>query len=202
MGTLRLPFAVLIACGVTFALFWAMQALVSVQGELKEAGPKISIDFVRLRRDTTPQEKKREPPKREKPDAPPPPPDISMSKASLDPGEGVATMAPDVNPSQALTGGIGGGGGADREVVPLVRIDPEYPIQARQRGIEGWVAVRFTVTKTGSVGNAVVTAANPQGVFEQSVLQAVRKWRYNPKIENGVAVEQTVEQVLDFSMGK
>ena len=51
-----------------FGLFWAMQALVSVSGELKDAGKRLTVDFVRLRKDTTPQMKKREPPKREKPE--------------------------------------------------------------------------------------------------------------------------------------
>ena len=35
-----------------FGLFWAMQALVSVSGELKEAGRRLTVDFVRLRKDT------------------------------------------------------------------------------------------------------------------------------------------------------
>lgn len=201
MNTLRLPVAVVLACGVTFGLFWAMQALVGVEGKLEEGKTPFSVDFVRLRRDTTPQEKIRERPKREKPEQPPPPPDISMSKASLDPGEGVASMAPDIDASQAVEGGMGGGGGSDRDVVPLVRIKPEYPIQARQRNIEGWVVVEFTISKIGSVKNARVVAANPPGVFNQNAVQAVRKWKYNPKIENGVAVERTgVQAQLDFTM--
>jgi protein TonB len=188
---------------MTFVIFWTMQALISVPGHLQEPAPKLSIDFVRLRRDITPPEKKREPPRREKPEAAPPPPDISMSKATLDPGgESVAGIAPDLNPSQALTGSIGTAAGTDREIVPLVRIDPEYPIQARQRGIEGWVEVRFTVSPIGSVQDAVVVRANPPEIFNTAALQAVRKWKYNPKIQNGMAVAQTTQALIDFSMEK
>ena len=198
---LRFPIAVVIAMGVTLFLFWAMQALVGVEGSLKDAKPSPKIEFVRLKRDTAPEEKKREPPKREKPDTPPPPPDISTSKASLNPGEGAGTLAPTVDPGEALSGGIGATAGADRDVVPLVRIDPDYPIRARQRGIEGWVTVEFTISKVGSVRNVRVVAANPPSVFNKAAVQAVQKWKYNPKIKDGVAVERSgVMTTLAFEM--
>ena len=197
----RLPAAIALACLVTFGLFWAMQALVGVTGELKEGGAPPSIDFVRLRKDNTPELKKREPPKREKPEQPPPPPDMNMAKSNYNPGDALGSIAPMVNAADALAGGIGAGGGADRDVVPLVRIEPDYPMRARQRGIEGWVALQFTITRAGAVKNAVVVDAYPSSVFNRSALNAVQKWKYNPKIENGRAIERPgVKVVLDFSM--
>lgn len=197
----RFPIAFAFACLVTFGLFWGMQALVSVTGELRKGRGSPTIEFVRLKRDITPDTKKREPPKREKPEQPPPPPDISMSKASLDPGEGVAAIMPDVNPGDALAGGIAAGGGSDRDVVPLVRIEPDYPMRARQRRVEGWVVVEFTISKTGSVKNPVVSASHPSSIFDRAALQAVRKWKYNPKIEHGKAVERAgVKVTLEFKM--
>jgi protein TonB len=198
---LRVPVAAALACLVTFGLFWTMQALIGVTGELKEGRSAPRIEFVRLKRDTTPETKKREKPKREKPDQPPPPPDISMSKANLDPGANVAAIVPVVDPGDALGGGISGSGGADRDVVPLVRINPEYPMRARQRHIEGWVVVEFTISKAGTVKDPVVIAAHPGKIFNRSALQAIRKWKYNPKIEGGAAVERQGIQVrLDFEM--
>ena len=199
--SLRFPFAVALACLVTFGLFWAMQALIGVTGELREGRPAPKIDFVRLRRDTAPEEKKREPPKREKPDQPPPPPDISMSKANLDPGAGLGAMVPVIDPSEALSGGIAAGGGTDRDVVPLVRIEPDYPMRARQRGIEGWVVLQFTISAAGTVKDPVVVSAHPGTIFNRSALQAVRKWKYNPKIQDGAAVERPGQKVtLEFTM--
>jgi len=197
---LRIPIAIATACVVTFGLFWTMQALIGVSGELKEGVSSPKIEFVRLRRDTTPQLKKREPPKREKPDQPPPPPDISMSKATLDPGA-VAAIVPEVDAGDALGGGIGMGGGADRDAVPLVRINPEYPMRARQRGIEGWVTIEFSISKAGTVIDPVVVAAKPRKIFNRSAIQAIRKWKYNPKIQDGVAVERPGQKVtLEFTM--
>ena len=50
MGGARYITAFAIACGVTFGLFWVMQALIGVAGELKEGRPPPSVEFVRLRR--------------------------------------------------------------------------------------------------------------------------------------------------------
>lgn len=201
MDFARLPIAVALACVITFGLFWSMQALVRSQLELQEGTRPPSIDFVRLRRDTTPQEKKREPPKREKPEQPPPPPDMSMSKSSLDPGEGVASIAPAIATTAALEGGLGATAGSDRDAVPLVRIEPDYPMRARQRGIEGWVHVRFDVNRAGAVTNAVVVASDPPRIFDEAAVHAILRWRYNPKIHNGSAVERKgLEVLLPFEM--
>jgi protein TonB len=119
-----------------------------------------------------------------------------MSKSTLDPGEGIAAIGPMIDTTAALDGGLTSGGGTDRDVVPLVRIEPEYPMRARQRGIEGWVQVRFNINKAGSVTDALVVASQPPKVFDRVAIQAVLKWKYNPKIQNGVAVERKGLQML------
>ncbi len=45
---LRFPVAIGLSVLVTFSLFWVMQALVTVSGELKDATRTASIEFVRL----------------------------------------------------------------------------------------------------------------------------------------------------------
>jgi protein TonB len=192
----RIPAALVLACFVTFGLFWTMQALVSVTGELKEGTSSPKIEFVRLRKDTTPPVKKREPPKRQKPEQAPPPPEISMSKASLEPTTDFAGISPDIDASGALEGGLAGGAGSDRDAVPLVRIEPDYPVRARQRRVEGWVLLRFTISKAGTVKDAVVEDARPPGVFDKVSLAAVSRWKYNPKIVNGVPVERPDQRIV------
>ncbi len=172
----------------SFALFWVMQALITVSGELKEGGGNLSVDFVRLKRDTAPEAKKREPPKREKPDAPPPPPQMNMAKA-MNPGEAVGEIVPMVDTGMELEKATSlSAGGADTDVVPLVRVDPEYPPRARQQGLEGWVDIEFTISPVGTVQDARVIGSQPTFVFDRAALKAVRRWRYNPRVENGVAV--------------
>jgi len=189
---------VAVALGVVtaFGLFWVMQALIGVSGELKEAGGRLAVDFVRLRRDNAPEMKKREPPKREKPEQAPPPPEMNMAKA-MNPGDAVGEIIPIADTGMELekATSLGTGGGSDRDIVPLVRVDPEYPPRAKQQGIEGWVELEFTISPVGTVQDAVVIASKPSYVFDRAALRAVRKWRYNPKTEDGVAVARKGVQV-------
>lgn len=178
-----------------FALFWLMQALINVEGELKEGGGRLTVDYVRLKRDNTPEPKKREPPKREKPKQQPPPPEMNMAKA-MNPSEAVGEIVPMIDTSAELEKVASlGAGGADRAPVPLVRVDPEYPPRARARGIEGYVDLEFTISAVGTVQDPRVIGSNPAIVFDRAALQAVRKWKYNPKIEGGTPVAQGGVQV-------
>jgi protein TonB len=93
--------------------------------------------------------------------------------------------------------------GQDRDVIPLVRVPPEYPAIESTRGTEGWVQVQFSITATGSVHDAFVVDASPKGVFDAAALKAIGRWRYNPKIESGVAVERVGWQtVIRFQLEK
>jgi protein TonB len=87
--------------------------------------------------------------------------------------------------------------------VPLVRVDPDYPPRAQQRGIEGYVDLEFTIGPTGSVLDPRVIGASPTGIFDDAALRAVRRWRYNPKVESGVAVSRTGVRVrLRFELDR
>ena len=187
----RLVISILLACVVTFGLFYAMQALIGMTGELKEGTSNARIEFVRLKRDSTPQEKKREPPKRQKPEQAPPPPQMNMAKA-MNPSEAVGEIMPMLDTAVELgkATSLGTGGGDDRDVVPLVRVDPQYPPKARQRRIEGYVDVEFTIGAAGTVENPKVIGANPRGIFEQAALRAIRRWRYNAKVVDGNPIER------------
>src|SRR3990172_6312072 len=125
---LRFPAAAALAALVTFGLFWVMQALIGVAGELREARPATKVEFVRLRRDTTPETKEREKPEREVPQQQPPPPEMNLAE-NLRPSEGAGEIVPmaDTGEQLAEATSLGAGGGSDRDVVPLVRVDPEYP---------------------------------------------------------------------------
>ena len=93
--------------------------------------------------------------------------------------------------------------GTDRDVIPVVRVPPDYPARAQSRGIEGWVQIQFSVTPTGTVRDPVVVGADPQGIFEDAALKAIARWRYNPRIDGGVAVERVgLQTVIRFELNK
>jgi TonB family protein len=75
-----------------------------------------------------------------------------------------------------------------------------YPQRARERGVEGWVEVEFTVAADGSTRDMVVTAAEPAGVFEDAVLEAISAWRYEPRTVAGKAVDQRVQTRIRFQL--
>lgn len=198
--TLRLLSLSVVAASVTFGLFWVMQALIGATGELLEGKPALSVDFVRLKRDTQPETKKREIPDRKPPAQPPPPPQMNFSQ-NLNPDEAMGAIVPVVDAVLELATTNLGTGGSDRDVVPMVRVEPQYPMGAKQRGVEGWVELMFTISRAGTVKDIVVTASNPGTVFNKSAVQAVTRWKYNPKIENGVAVERPgVRQRIKFQL--
>lgn len=186
----------LVAAGITFTLFWVMQALIGAEGELKEGGDSPSVDFVRLKRDTTPDPKERELPRKQPPEQPPPPPEMNVAKA-LAPDGAVGEIVPMMDSELELAESTNlGTGGSDRDAVPIVRVEPQYPMRAAQRGIEGWVEIGFAIDEAGRVTNAHVVRSKPRQVFDKAALTAVRKWKYNPKIENGAAVARHGMQVV------
>jgi protein TonB len=187
---LRAAIVVVLGVLTSFALFWVMQALISVPAKLDDAGKKLSIDFVRLRKDTTPPQKEREKPKRQKPEQQPPPPEMNVAK-NMNPGDAVGEIVPMIDTSVELAEATNlTGGGADRAPVPLVQIQPEYPERARQQKIEGWVDLMFTISAVGTVADPKVVKSKPPVVFDRAALEAVRRWKYNPMVKDGVPVAQ------------
>ena len=88
----------------------------------------------------------------------------------------------------------------DRDVIPLVRINPDYPADALAAKREGQVILQFTITATG-VTRDIVAVDNSSPEFVASAIAAVARWRYQPQMENGQAVERTgVRTVIRFQL--
>jgi TonB family protein len=79
-------------------------------------------------------------------------------------------------------------------------VAPQFPPDASQRGIDGWVDLQFLVNTDGSVGELTIVAAQPVGIFEQAALAAVRHWRYQPVMRDGQAVTQRARVRVRFAM--
>ncbi len=52
----------------------------------------------------------------------------------------------------------------------------------------------------GSVASAVVVESVPRRMFDRNVIRAVLKWKFKPRIVNGVPVERRAIQRLDFNL--
>ncbi len=181
--------AAFFAIAVTFGLFYLMQALILGQeAELSEVTGTM-IDFVRLKKDTELETKKRKMPEKKEPEEPPPPPDLSMARSNK-PTQEMGEMAFAIDVDVDVGGTDVAIAASDTDVVPIVRVNPQYPLRASERGIEGWVIVEFTISKLGTVKDPKVLQSHPSSIFDRSALKAIRKWKYNPKIEDGEPVER------------
>jgi len=181
--------AAFLAIFVTFGLFYLMQALILGKDmKLGEAGGTM-IDFVRLKKDSELDLKKRKMPDKEEPEEPPPPPDLSIARSNK-PSQEMGDMAFAIDVDVDMGGTGFEIAASDTDVVPIVRVQPQYPLRASERGIEGWVEVEFTISKLGTVKDPEVINSHPSSIFDRSALKAIRKWKYNPKIEDGEPVER------------
>jgi protein TonB len=79
-------------------------------------------------------------------------------------------------------------------------VPPEYPMEARLKGVSGSVELTFTVRIDGRVTDVNVESAMPPRIFDQAAVDAVRKWRYRPYERRGQAVDQRVKLILRFAM--
>jgi TonB family protein len=77
-------------------------------------------------------------------------------------------------------------------------VPPEYPKEALQKGIRGQVRVSITVDTDGKVKSATVVNSTPAGVFDQSALDAVRRWRFKPIEVDGTGIEATLMTEIVF----
>lgn len=179
----RYGFGIVVGTMVSIALLFLMQSLVQPnQMELDDSPPFIPIDIVRMIDDIEARPKKRNPDPPPKIEELPPPIPIGS-----DDDVGSVVWSPHRAPKvESPSGPDIGEYGSDGDSLPLVKVEPNYPTRALQRGIEGYVVLSFTVTETGSVEDPVVEVSEPPGVFDRSATKAVQKFKYRPKVVDGV----------------
>jgi TonB family protein len=107
----------------------------------------------------------------------------------------IATDNPTGDGRKGIRGVVFRSGLADRDPLPLLRVDPHHPPQAQQTRLEGWVQVRFTVSSAGSIEDAGVVESSDR-VFEKSALQAIAKWKFQPSLRAGKPVETPDQRVV------
>ena len=179
-----------LALTMTFLLFLGMQALIAGGNDVMTEPAKGNVlDFIRLKQEEAVVKKERKPQKPAKPKEPPPqmtPP--QMQQANPNANAVKSSFAADIQEGSGLSGGLSLDSG-DGDYLPIVKVAAVYPRRAQSRGIEGFVIVEFVVTKTGAVNQAIVVKAEPEGVFDRAALDAVTKFKYKPRVVDGVAME-------------
>lgn len=210
MKNIRVLVAAWVAVGVTFGLFLFMYKLISLGGgDRAELDAIAGIHFGPVEiPDEIVEKSRRKPKKPPPPKDPPPPPRMQVSKMD----QQVQNM-PQLDLPQLdvpMSGGAGMFIGnfeqvdktAEGDIIPIVRINPIYPREAAMNGTEGWVRLEFTITEVGSVKSPRVIEANPPRIFNREAIRAILKWKFKPRVVDGVAVERQATQTIDFSLDK
>lgn len=110
-------------------------------------------------------------------------------------GHGTALGTPMALPPQVYAAAA-----LDRPVQPLTQTPFIYPLRAKRKGIEGWVNVALQVGIEGNVEAVEVLEAQPEGMFEESVVRSIRAWRFSPATVMGERVKTRVVTTIRFEL--
>ncbi|HBH10245.1 MAG TPA: energy transducer TonB [Gammaproteobacteria bacterium] len=214
------PSIVVIAIILNIAIFILIQRLVSKEHDFDiNLIDRNFLDFTRVIEKPIPPPEKIEdiepPPEEEDP----PPPEMPTPEVERPQQMDIELSTPEIDVPMSMAGepylgefsdGSGNMGGLgrpgkpniDSNVVPSLRIPPNYPNRALRSGIEGIVTVEFTITTDGSVKDAEIIEAEPPNIFDKSVLRAIAKWKFNPDMVDGQPVEKRARQDIKFTLKK
>lgn len=208
MNILRLMIAALVAAAVTIGLFLVMYKLVSSgEGERTQRDIIASIRFgpVEIPDEITVRDR-RKPPDPPTPEELPSLPKMPVSRMRV-PEQNLPRMdfpeldVPLVAGEGLFIGNIRHAVPAEEgDIIPIVVIRPMYPREAAMSGIEGWVKVEFTITESGTVDDPRVIESDPPRIFNREAIRAILKWKFKPRVVEGVAVPRRATQVIDFRL--
>jgi periplasmic protein TonB len=193
----RIAFALPLGAAVTAGLLFVMHLLIETgQGSSDTTVARV-VDFVRIEREeivqTTENRPNRPDPLESAPDLPQPEFAESFSSSFE-----IALAKPAIEFSTEIGGtGISV---SDGEYLPIVKVAPVYPMRALQRRVEGYVIVEFIVTASGAVTNVTVIESSAP-IFEEAAIEAAQKFKYKPRVVDGVAIEVSgVQNKITFKL--
>lgn len=196
----RYAFSIVLGVVVTLTLLFVMQLLI-VTGKqaLTDPRDRHKLEFVRVKKDESVNTADLAPEKPPKPpETPPETPPQDMDNIDPD-APSIDIPAPTVSADTDI-GGPGSMNIAEGDYLPIVRVAPVYPARALSRGLEGFVDLSFTVTAAGTVKDPIVLQST-SSLFERAATRAVLKFKYKPRVVDGVPVEVTgVKTRISFQL--
>ena len=77
-------------------------------------------------------------------------------------------------------------------------VSPVYPVDAREKEIEGTVRVRAFIAPSGKVQSVRLLSGPP--TLAPAAMNAVRKWRYTSTLLNGQPIESQADVSVFFRL--
>ena len=182
---------------MTTTLLYVMQLLIDTGEDILTEPPvRIMFDWIDP---IDPPDTPIQPVPPKKIDRPQPPPPLARTEISAAENGGYhLPPAPPLVPP--VGGGLSGFTLTDNSLVNIYKVYPTYPATAEARGLEGTVLVQFDVTAVGSVANVtVLESSNP--IFNKAAMRAAYKFRYKPRVVDGVPYgSDGLQQLFTFHM--
>jgi protein TonB len=82
---------------------------------------------------------------------------------------------------------------------PITRVEPKYTEEAKQAKIEGTVALKVIIDKTGVARDIEVTKPLEPGL-DANAITAVSQWRFDPGRKDGQAVDVIAVIEINFKL--
>lgn len=182
----RLFIGALLAVPVAGGLFFIMQYLIAMADpKIDDSKQRRLADIHMPEREIETNLKEQKPDKVDDPEEPPP--DLDTPDVDMDMDVEVLNVAPAAQVDVAISStGMSTG---DGEYLPIVKVAPIYPRRAQSRGITGYCIVEYTVTASGAIRDPQAVDCEPAGVFEKASVKASLKFKYKPRVVDGVAIE-------------
>jgi TonB family protein len=79
---------------------------------------------------------------------------------------------------------------------------PAYPLAARMRGYEGVVLLAVEVLTDGRPGEVWIKKSSGHALLDQSALNAVRAWRFEPARKVAIPLAMTVDIPIRFALNE
>lgn len=76
--------------------------------------------------------------------------------------------------------------------------NPDYPISARRKALEGETLLRVLIDVSGRAGRIEIVRSSGHRILDRAAVNAVRNWRFQPATENGIAVAGWVDIPVTF----
>lgn len=210
-----LTFAIVSGALGSFLLFALLGWMIEPPQDIERKSDKLHLSWAQVSKvdDVSTIKRKPEPPKK------PPPMEQSTSvstKKSFSPP--AMTALPEmssndvsVNAAEGETFNDGMPGLTDIAVgdaepmllIPIHRQQPQYPLYALRKGIEGSVEVLFKIDPSGRVlaNTLEVVKSTPPNIFDRSAISAIKTWRFEA-LAKGETGERLVKYTLYYSMPK
>jgi TonB family protein len=93
-------------------------------------------------------------------------------------------------------------GGNVRPPMKTMDMKPAYPDSMREAGREAVVSLDAVIGTDGSVTAVRVLSTDIHPDFAIAAAEAVRQWKFNPTLLNGVAVEVQMTVTVEFALSK